>query len=208
MKKAFALAGFCCWIAFAANAQYTGTSPKGYEIDSAMVQKFKPRKSIQQQSGRTIIWLDAEWLEDDKLIDIPVLTGKQIPYYVYDGITHSETSHDSVITSIGLIGMMSNGVGILIKFHPDSTRLFHVMASRDPLKIFKHNATDREYVAAPAIPSASYKLILSSAPQPGKPVEGYVEYESKVFYQKSGGRDMKRLYKLKGYFRSSGSKPF
>jgi hypothetical protein len=84
----------------------------------------------------------------------------------------------------------------------DSAIVTHIISPRDAEPSFKLLPTD-PFMRAISVPAKTIKLVLSAVPAPGKPIAGYVEFESAVFYQKGAAKDIERAYKAVGYFNAA-----
>lgn len=187
MKTVIILALSCLSCINIASAQsYT----KGYQLDKTL----KGKQDTESLMGAI---LQTEWISDGKKLDFP-LSGEK-PFYAIasaDSVAHSRP--DGVIVIALLSGF--TGDGIQIEIHPDSVHIIHVLATKDASKEFRYYTTDKEYTEGLGVPAKSYTLKLAAIPQPGEPIEGYVEYESREFFHRTSNGDVSRQYKLKGYF--------
>jgi hypothetical protein len=138
--------------------------------------------------------LDIEWIENGKDAGFP-LSGKAYPcmanYFV-----QSDT------ITIALIPGLAMGALLSIQLVKDSAIITHILSPRDYEPSFKLLPTET-FAQAISVPAKTVKLLLAAAPMPGKPIEGFVEFESVVFYQKDAAGDIARTYKATGYFKAA-----
>jgi hypothetical protein len=124
-----------------------------------------------------------------------LITTKGFPFHAFSYLK-SDTAYVTFMTMMGAIG-------VSLRIYKDSASGMHFVSYKDrSIKIFKSDSSQADFQHSPAAPAKKFKLILTEIPQAGKPVEGYLEFESVVFYSQRNGGLAACTYSLKGYFRS------
>lgn len=131
---------------------------------------------------------------DDTLFDSHK-KGKKISFFVMPFL-----SHDS-IQLLGFAGMFAGfGFNALIK--GDSCQIYHYVKTDDS-EIYKLNKTDTTYSIGLNVPSIKSKLILTNKLEykEGESIEGFVELESREYYEKANGIEKKYRIYIRAYFK-------
>lgn len=170
-------------------AQDSTSKHGSYTIDP-VVNKVIKKKDVSE--GQAL--LDVEWVENGKPATFP-LSSTGMPCYAFYGI-EKDTTRIDIYSMLGIIG-------IRICVYNDSVWVFHFVSSRNrESRTFKQHPDDKEYQFSPDANAKKYKLVISEELKAGEPINGYVEFESVDFYQKTEAGDKKRNYNAKGYFRA------
>ncbi len=160
-----------------------------YKIDP-VIKKELAKKNIKGSMAS----LDTHFFIDGKETDIPFLTGPGIPRY-----TLSTRQKDSIMVS--LIPMLTPGNGMLnMRFYGDTVKAWILNSPKDEEKRFKHKLSDKAYQHGVEVAPASCTIIIAEKPLAGKPIEGYIDFESEDYFMKEDGKDQKCSYRIKGYF--------
>lgn len=126
----------------------------------------------------------------------------------------SFVSGDTAIVII--IPKQSASGGFRINIIGDSSKCFHFIMGADQINtggFLKLYQTDSSYKNELLVPPKTCKLILSKEPEfkEGEIIEGYIEFESQVYYYKNETKDKKSpdgkmQWYVSGYFRTFDSK--
>lgn len=161
-----------------------------YTIDPA-IQPIIAKKKLDGMFGAA---LDIEWIENGKDAGLP-LSGK-----AYPSMANYLMQSDVIV--ITLIPGLSLGAMVSIELVKDSAIVTHIISPRDAEPQFKLLPTD-SLMRSIAVSAKTAKLVLAAPPVPGKPIEGHIEFETIVFYQKDGTGLIERTYKAAGYFKAA-----
>ena|SRR5688572_5649208 len=171
----------------------------GYVIDKNI--KAEVEKRITKEEGMILGQMDVRLLENDMEVQSTFGKDKKIPFFTMTSV------NKDLISISGIAGMFS-GFGFELYIQGDSCGVFLYITTDDP-EIYKAEKTDTAYKGGLLVPTRNSKVILSRMPNPkelsaSKPLEGYVEFESKEFYQKSddGDEDKKIKMFIKAYFKT------
>jgi hypothetical protein len=179
------------------NAQTEHIPAGTYGIDPSI--KTAVDKSIKKDGNMVLGHMDIKMFEDDKEIHNTFNTDKKIPFLTRTNI------YGDIISISGFSGMFA-GFGFILNIRGDSCEIFFNIATDAP-NVYKLNATDTTYTSGLLVPTTSSKVILSEKPNikaltKFKPLDGYVEFESREYYEKSNGKDKRFKIAIKTYFRT------
>lgn len=170
-------------------SQDTSIRRGSYLIDPAINKEIKKKKISDGMAS-----LDIIWLENEKAATFP-LSSKDTPCYaIYSA--EKDTIRIDIYTILGMSG-------IRISVYKDSCWIFHFVSSKNrESRNFKQNLNEKIYRFSPDAQAKHYKLVLVKELKPTGLIEGYVEFESVDFYQRTENSDKKRRYDAKGVFRA------
>jgi hypothetical protein len=180
---------FTCFILFfSLTSHIHGQIANQYIIDKSV------QREIFQKNKSGLSILNTKWLVDGEPNGF--LSGNK-QFHTFWG-----NKNDTAIITFGRAFYPWEIVSIYIL--NDSLWSNHFVSSNDQnLKNFKFTKEQEDFQFSINVPPQKLKLVLIKKPEIGEDIEGYVEFESVEFYQRSKKADKKRSYSIKGFFRAN-----